>query len=150
MRFSKDKSPYNTNFSALIAPGGRKSTTQGYYISVGPQGASMVAGGLYSPTPAQLGRFREAVAADAAPFRGVLGAADFVATFGTVEDNRLKTAPRGYDRDHPQIDLLRLKQVVAWRRFADQEVLAPDFTTQVLAACGALRPFLRYLDAILQ
>jgi len=150
IRFSKDKSPYNTTVSALIAPGGRKSTTQGYYIAIGPRGQSMVAGGLYSPTSAQLGRFREAIAADATPFKQVTSAAAFVATFGEVEGSRLKTAPRGYNRDHPEIALLRLKQVIAARRFSDQDVLAADFGVQVRSAMAAIRPFLRYLDGIQQ
>ncbi len=149
VRFSRDKSPYKTNLGALVAPGGWRATAQGYYIALQPHGQSMVAGGLYDPTPQQLDRFRQAVVRDAAGFRQIVQAPDFVAVFGGVEGARLKTAPKGYDRDHPAIDLLQLKQILAMRRFPDEEVLAPDFSARVVAACRAMRPFLKYLDTLL-
>ena len=149
IRFSKDKSPYNTNFSAMIAPGGWHGAQLGYYVGLGPRGQSLVAGGLYRPTPAQLARFREAVAEDAAPFTRLTRAKAFVGAFGAVAGERLKTAPQGYDRDHPAIALLQLKQVLAMRAFTDAEVLAPDFAARVLSTCRAMRPFLNYLTGLL-
>ncbi len=149
VRFSRDKSPYKTNLGALVAPGGWRATAQGYYISLQPHGQSMVAGGLYDPTPQQLDRFRQAVDRDAAAFRQIVQAPDFVEVFGAVEGARLKTAPKGYDRDHPAIDLLQLKQIFVMRRYSDEEVLAPDFAGRVVADCWAMRPFLKYLDGVL-
>lgn len=150
VRFSKDKSPYKTNLGALVAPGGWRATAPGYYISLQPRGQSMVGGGLYDPTPEQLDRFRRAIDRDAAGFRQIVQAPDFVAVFGAVEGARLKTAPKGYDRDHPAIDLLQLKQILATRQFTDEEVLAPDFAGRVVAACRAMRPFVKYLDGVLR
>ena len=149
VRFSKDKSPYKTNLGALVAAGGWRATAQGYYISLQPHGQSMVAGGLYDPTSQQLDRFRQAIDRDAAVFRQITQAPDFVEVFGAVEGVRLKTAPKGYDRQHPAIDLLQLKQILAMRQFTDQEVVAPDFAGRVVAACWAMRPFLKYLDGAL-
>ena len=149
VRFSRDKSPYKTNLGALVAPGGWRATAQGYYISLQPHGQSMVAGGLYNPTPQQLDRFRQAIDQDAAAFRQVTQAPAFIEVFGAVEGERLKTSPKGYDRDHPAIDLLRLKQILAMRRFSDEEVLAPAFAGRVVAACWAMRPFLKHLDTLL-
>lgn len=149
VRFSRDKSPYKTNLGALVAPGGWRATAQGYYISLQPHGQSMVAGGLYNPTPQQLDRFRQAIDQDAAAFRQIAQAPDFVEVFGAVEGVRLKTAPKGYDRDHPAIDLLQLKQILVMRRFSDEDVLAPDFANRVMATCWAMRPFLKYLDTVL-
>ena len=146
VRFSRDKSPYKTNLGALVAPGGWRASAQGYYISLQPHGQSMVAGGLYDPTSQQLDRFRQAIDRDAAGFRQITQAPDFVEVFGAVEGERLKTAPKGYDRDHPAIDLLQLKQILAMRQFTDQEVVAPDFAGRVVAACWAMRPFLKYLN----
>ncbi len=148
VRFSKDKSPYKTNFGALIAPGGWKSLAHGYYIGLEPGGRSIVAGGLYSPTPAQLDGFRQAVHADAAALKRITRAKAFVENFGAIEGERLKTAPKGYDRDHPELALLQLKQVTVVRRFSDQAVLAPDFARQVSLTCRALRPFLSYLKEV--
>ncbi len=150
VRFSKDKSPYKTNFGALIGPGGWKSSHLGYYISLEPGGLSMAAGGLYNPEAQQLERFRRSVDRSAGALKRLTGAPEFVRQFGALSGERLKTAPKGYDRAHPEIDLLQLKQITAVRHFADAEVLAPDFAAQAASACRAMRPFLQYLDEILE
>jgi uncharacterized protein (TIGR02453 family) len=150
VRFSKDKSPYKTNFAAHVAPGGWRSTVLGYYVSIAPHGQSLVAGGLHDPTPAQLDRFRQAIDRDPAPFKKVTGAKAFVDTFGAVEGERLKTAPKGYDREHPEIALLQLKQILAMHALSDEEVLAPDFVDQVITVCRAMKPFLDYLNRLLR
>ena len=61
IRFSRDKSPYHTNFSAIIGPGGKKSLMQSYYVHIQPHDQSIIAGGLHMPTPGQLDRFRQAI-----------------------------------------------------------------------------------------
>jgi len=149
IRFTKDKSPYNSNLSATVAPGGRKSGWQGYYISIGPRHRSLIAGGLYMPTPEQLSGFRRAVDQGAGELKEIIQAPAFVEQFGQIEGERLKTAPSGYARDHPEIDLLRLKQVTAVHRYSDSAVLAPDFPDQALRACRAMKPFLDYLNNLL-
>ena len=145
IRFSRDKSPYKTNFGALIAPAGWKATAHGYYVSLQPAGYSMIAGGLYEASPEQLDRFRTAIDTNPRPLKAVLAAPGFKKAFGGLAGERLKTAPKGYDRDHPDLALLQLKQIVVIRRFADADVLAPDFTKHVIAHCRAMRPFLDYL-----
>jgi uncharacterized protein (TIGR02453 family) len=148
IRFSKDKSPYKTNLSAMIAPGGWRSSRYGYYVSVAPRGQSIVAGGLYQPTPGQLGRFRQAMDLDPAPFRKLTRARAFVEAFGAIEGESLKTAPQGYDQTHSAIELLRLKQVTAVHHFSDQDVLGPGFFNQVVRVCRAMKPFLAYLERV--
>ncbi len=150
IRFTKDKSPYKTNLAAVIAPGGWRSTYIGYYISISPHGQSMVAGGLYLPTPEQLNRFRQVISENADTFKKIIGAQDFLQAFGTVEGERLKTAPKGYDRTHPEIALLQLKQIMAVHHFSDQEVVAHNFSAQVARICQAMKPFLAYLSSIPQ
>ncbi len=150
IRFTKDKSPYKTNLAAVIAPGGWRSTYIGYYISISPHGQSMVAGGLYHPTQEQLNRFRQVISENADAFKKIIGAQDFLQAFGTVEGERLKTAPKGYDRTHPEIALLQLKQIMAIHHFSDQEVVAHNFSAQVARICQAMKPFLAYLSSITQ
>jgi uncharacterized protein (TIGR02453 family) len=149
IRFSKDKSPYKTNLGALVAPGGWKSSAFGYYVSIEPRGRSMVAGGLYNPTPEQIQRFREAVDEDAAAFKAVTGAAVFLQAFGAVQGERLKTAPKGFDRAHPELELLQLKQIMVVHNFTDQEVVANDFAPRVANLFRAMKPFLNYLGEIM-
>ncbi len=146
IRFSRDKSPYNTAISAVIAPGGRKSGRMGYYISIGTENRTIVAGGLYSPTPEQLARFRKAIDSDASRLRTLVKAKAFVEHFGQIAGEKLKTAPKGYERTHPEIDLLQLKQVIVMRHFADAEIVKPDFPERVVSACKAMKPFVTWLD----
>jgi uncharacterized protein (TIGR02453 family) len=150
LRFSRDKTPYHTNFSAIIGPGGRKSLEQGYYISIEPHDRSMIAGGLHMPTPQKLDRFRQAIDRHAATFKRVTGDPAFVEQFGKIEGERLKTAPKGYDRAHPEIELLQLKEVVAIHQLTDQEVLEGDFPDKVLVVCRAMKPFVDYLNELIQ
>jgi uncharacterized protein (TIGR02453 family) len=150
IRFSKDKSPYKTSMGAAIAPGGRKSSQLGYHIYVAPRGHSVVAGGLYMPDAKQLTRFRRAIDRDPDEFKRITNAKVFVEQLGQIGGEKLATAPQGYSRTHPEIELLRLKQVTVARHFADKEVSSPDFTSQVLKACKAMKPFLDYLNHILQ
>lgn len=150
IRFSKDKSPYKTGLGARIAPGGWKSTRLGYYIHLEPAGRTMIPGGLYMPEPEQLARFRRAIDRDAARFKQLTRATSFVQTFGTVRGERLKTAPQGYDRSHPEIEVLQLKQVTVARQFSDPELLASSFPAQAVSVCRAMKPFLDYLDELLE
>ncbi len=79
-----------------------------------------------------------------------MAAPAFVDAFGTIEGERLKSAPKGYDRAHPDIALLQLKQITVVHRFSDQEVAGRDFERQVVRDCGAMKPFLKYLEEITQ
>lgn len=149
IRFSKDKSPYKTNMAAIVAPGGWKTKTpEGYYISIGSGNHSLVAGGLYEPTASQLNRFRQAIDQDSRPFKAIIGAKAFASAFGVLDGERLKTAPKGYDRDHPDIDLLRLKRIVVFHRFTAKELTAPDFVSRVVTLCRTMKPFLAFINQV--
>jgi len=149
-RFSKDKSPYKTNMSASIAPGGKKSTSLGYHLHIQPHGETIIAGGLYMPTPEQLARFREAIDRDATPLKAITNNKEFKNYFGALEGEKVKTVPQGYGRDHPEIELLRFKQVVVVHHLSDEIVLAPDFGAHVIKTFKAMKPFLDYLNGILK
>jgi len=149
-RFSKDKSPYKTNMSATIAPGGKKSSSLGYHLHIQPHDETLIAGGLYMPTPEQLARFRIAINLDAAPFKAIIKDKEFQKYFGMLEGEKVKTVPQGYTRDHPEIELLRFKQVVVVHRLSDEVVLSPTFSAHAIKTFTAMKPFLDYLNAILK
>jgi uncharacterized protein (TIGR02453 family) len=148
-RFSPDKRPYKTAMSAVIGRGGRRPVGRSYYLHLEPGDRSMVAGGLHSPTPAELDRVRSAIAADATPLRALLAEPQFVAAFGGLGGESLKSAPQGYPKDHPAIDLLRHKQFVVSAALGDADVLAEDTVARVAALCALMRPFLTHLQAAL-
>ena len=149
-RFSKDKSPYKTNMGATIAPGGKKSSSLGYHLHMQPDNETLIAGGLYMPTPEQLASFRAAIDQDAAPFKAIINDKEFKKYFGTLDGEKVKTVPQGYTRDHPDIELLRFKQVVVVHHLSDEMVLSPKFSTQTIKTFTAMKPFLDYLNSILK
>lgn len=148
VRFSKDKTPYKTNMGALMAPGGKKSARQGYYFHLAPNDESFLAGGLYMPPPEPLAQFRQAIDRDAAPFKKIIRAKKFVKYFGTLDGTKLATAPKGYPRDHPEIELLKLKDVTVARRLSDQEVLSANIVADAARGYRLMMPFLKYLDSV--
>jgi uncharacterized protein (TIGR02453 family) len=149
-RFSKDKSPYKTSMGATLAPGGKKSTSLGYHLHLQPHNESLIAGGLYMPSPEQLAMFRMAIDRDAAPFKDILKEKEFKKYFGSLEGERLKTVPQGYSADHPEIELLRFKQAVVVHHLSDETVLAPAFGSHSIKVFKAMKPFLDYLNSIQQ
>jgi uncharacterized protein (TIGR02453 family) len=149
LRFSKDKTPYKTAMSALLGSRGRKSGARSYYFLLEPDGRSMLAGGLYDPSSAQLYKIRSAIALDAKPLKRILSRPEFVRYFGSLSGESLKTAPQGFEKDHPDIELLRLKQLVAIHGMSDKEVVAPDLVPHALEAFAAMKGFLVYLEKTL-
>lgn len=146
-RFSKDKTPYKTNWSGSFSRAG-KARRGSYYFHIEP-GNSFVAGGFWGPNPPDLKLIRDELAWDATPLRTILASKSFRSTFGNLEGEQLKTAPKGYDPAHPAIDLLRYKQFLLRKRFTDAEVLSADFVHKASAAFKAMRPFLDFMSEVL-
>jgi uncharacterized protein (TIGR02453 family) len=149
IRFSKDKSPYKIAMGASIGPGGRQAWRHNYFLHLEPHNRSIVAGGLHEPESAQINNFRAAIARDSRKFKAIFADKLFKQYFGEVGGEKLKTAPQGYDRDHPEIELLRLKEVVAVHNLSDEMVLSPGFAAHMIKACTAMKPFLDYLSSVL-
>ena len=148
VRFSKDKSPYKTHFGAHVTGALKKSeihSRAGYYIHISP-GDTMLAGGAYMPQGPWLKRIRAQIAADPKAFKKVFNAKAFKNYFGTFEGDQLKTAPKGYPKDHPEIELLRYKSFLATHECADKEVLSEDFLGHAAKVFKALYPFDEYLN----
>jgi uncharacterized protein (TIGR02453 family) len=149
VRFTTDKSPYKTWLSASFSEGGRKANRMDYYLHLQPDGESFLGGGMYAPTPEHLARYRQEVDYNADALKAIIHAPEFVAQFGEAEGTALKTAPKGYAKDHPEIELLRRTQLFFWHRFTDIEVIAADFPEHVTARCRVLKPFLDFMNVLL-
>ncbi len=147
VRFSKNKAPYKTSMSGHFT---RDTALRrgGYYFSIQP-GASMVGGGFYGMESHDLKRMREELAVDGDPLREIMADPDFVRLFGEMRGDKLKTAPQGYPRDHPNIDLLNFKQFYAGREFTDREVTSAGFLDTAAEIHLALRPFFDYFSDVL-
>ena len=149
VRFAKDKSPYKSNMGAVLGRAGRKSSIRSYYFHIEPAGLSMLAGGLYDPTSEELAKVRSAIAKDSRPLRRLMADPGFLRYFGGLSGDSLKTAPQGYPKDHPEIELIRRKQFLVSCPLSDGEVLAKDLVPRALAVFKAMKPFLLYLESIL-
>lgn len=151
VRFARDKVPYKINFAVAVSPGGMEAGNPGYYLHVQPGGGSSIGGGMHWVTPPQLKRLRDAIDRNAAPLHRIIDAKAFHAVYanGLADYNALKTVPRGYEKDHPDIDLLRLKSFTAFTNFTDAEVTSAAFFKKALKTMRALKPLNDYLDKVL-
>ena len=147
VRFSKDKTPYNSHFSMSL---GREGAFRrgGYFLKVTP-GGSMVGGGFYNPNPHDIKLIRSHIASNSKPLRKIIASKKFKDTFGELMGNQVKSAPRGYDKDHPEIDLLRYKSMYVFREFKDSEVTSTGFMKEVNKTYKAIQPFFAYMTEIL-
>lgn len=147
IRFSKNKTPYNTHWGGSFSRA-TKLRRGTYYFHFEP-GNSFIAGGFWGPEPTDLKRIRDEFAFDATPFRKILKHKTFVKTFGSLSGEQIKTTPKGYNADDKAIDLLRYKQFLLIKRFSDKEALSSDFVKQVNEGFKAMRPFLNYMSEAL-
>ncbi len=148
VRFSRDKSPYKTNFACVFGRGGRKKAHFPYYLHIQP-GESFTGGGVYMPDAAQIKRIRQTIDEDPRALKAILAEKRFKKAFGEMDGEKLKTAPKGYPVDHPDLALLQHKQFLASHSFTDAEVAAPKFMKQFIDHCATLKPFLEYWRQLL-
>jgi uncharacterized protein (TIGR02453 family) len=148
VRFSKDKSPYKTHFGAHVTAAAKRSeihSRAGYYIHIGP-GESMLAGGAYMPQGPWLKAIRQEIAYNLDEFKAILNGNDFKKYFGEMEGEKLKRAPKDYDPDHPEIELLKYKSFLATNKCTDAQVSSKDFLTHATEVFKALYPFDTFLN----
>jgi uncharacterized protein (TIGR02453 family) len=147
-RFAKNKTPYKTNMGGSLSRSGAQRRG-GYYYSIQPGGESVIGGGFYGPERDDLLRIRQEIAADAQPLREILATPRFQKFYSALAGDALKTAPKGFDRDHPDIDLLRFKNFFVMHQFSDAEVTQADFLDRVIDGWLLLRPFFDYMSEVL-
>ncbi|MCE7992293.1 MAG: DUF2461 domain-containing protein [Roseivirga sp.] len=150
VRFSPNKTPYNTHFSAMIALQGRKTRLAPYYFRLKPDGESLVAGGVWEGKAAMINTIREEIDYNMGAFKAILEAPAFVQFFKSMEGNQLKRPPKGYPPDHPQIDLLRHKQFLVFHHYPHRQALKRNFSDYLLEAFRSMKPFLDFLNAPLR
>lgn len=148
IRFSNDKTIYKTHFGAFIVRGGRKNGDRfaGYYLHIEPGNNNMIAGGAYLPPLGWLSDIRVKIDEQGENLVRIITNKEFVKHFGKIDGDRLKTSPRGYNRDHPYIEFLRMKSFLATRMISDTEVIRSDFFELIISASKAMKPFNDFLN----
>lgn len=147
IRFSNDKSPYKTNFGAFIVRGGRKNGDRfaGYYLHVEP-GDGMLAGGAYIPPAPWLSAIREKVSEEPGKFLKIIHDPQFIKLFGSIQGEKLKSAPRDYDKVHPMIEFLKHKSFLAVNSPSDNKLTDPRFFEYVITVFRAMKPLNDFLN----
>lgn len=147
VRFSNDKTPYKTHFSGSFARAGVK-LRGGYYLHIEPKN-SFIATGFWQPNKEDLLRIRKEFEQDASEIRQIINDKNVRKIWGAIQGDEVKTAPKGFDREHANIDLIKKKQYIFTRKFADKEVLAPKFIDEIDRSFRVIRPYLDYMSEVL-
>jgi uncharacterized protein (TIGR02453 family) len=147
VRFSKDKTPYKPHFAGSFSRA-TKRLRGGYYLRIRP-GESFLAGGFWEPNKDDLMRIRKEFEMDTSEIREIICDKNFIKYFGKLQGESLKTAPRGFDKNHPDLDLIRMKQFIVVRNFTDEEVMASNFLEEINNSYKAMRPYFDFMSEIL-
>ncbi|HEV2832480.1 MAG TPA: DUF2461 domain-containing protein [Hanamia sp.] len=149
IRFSKDKTPYKINFSASFNKGGKKSINAGYYFHVQPGGNSFAGGGLWMPEAIELKKVRQEIDYCFPEFKKIVNAASFKKNYGELEKEKgqvLINIPKGYDKENPAGEFLKLKSFVATKYIPDKALHEPQLINEIAGYFKALTPLLKFIN----
>ena len=148
IRFSKDKSPYKTNFGASMDKGGKKSGYAGYYFQLEP-GNSFIGGGLWQPEPGSLKKVRQEIDYCLDEFENIVLSRKFKSTFGelyTGEDVKLSRVPQGFDKNNPAGEYLKFKSWLVIAEIPDEELRSKHLVKKTAEAFKTMQPFIQFLN----
>ncbi|NHM06160.1 DUF2461 domain-containing protein [Flavobacterium sp. CYK-4] len=151
IRFSKDKSPYKTHMGIWLRTGNKGTESAGYYLQI-EKGNAFVGGGMYCPMPEQLQKIRKEIEFFYDDLEQIIQDKNFKSVYGNLsrdENSTLKNPPRGYDKEHPAIEFLKLKSFTAIQKFDAKEATKKDFVAQVSQKLLALKPLNDYINRAL-
>ncbi len=145
IRFSKNKDPYKTNFGAFLVKGGKNSGNPGYYLHLQP-GNNFLGGGIYYPQSNVLAKVRQEIDYNGERLRSIIDSKAFKEVYDEPYGaDRLKTAPKGYPKDHENAHLLQLKHYVFMRNVSDREATSKGFISKISNYFKILHPFNQFL-----
>ena len=147
LRFSKDKRPYKTTFSAAICDLGRNSGQPVYYFHVDEKGALMQAAGVHLPQPETLGRIRNYIANQPEELEAIIRTESFEREFGKIDGPRLKRSPAGFPADSPFIDELKLTSFTLGRDLDVRTIADEELPGQLVEGFRGMYPFVNWLRA---
>jgi uncharacterized protein (TIGR02453 family) len=146
IRFSKDKKPYKPWFSAVLAPGGKNSMYAGSYLHIQPGNHSMIGGGLRHPESETLRSIRDYTSVHYRKLDKIVFTKSFRQTYGEIQGDSVKTAPKGFSKEHPAINYLRMKDLYVAYPLSDQEIMSSKFLDHCLELIKIAQPFHAYLN----
>jgi len=152
IRFSKDKTPYKTHMGASFDKGGKNSGFAGYYLHLEPGNKSMAGGGIWMPEAAQLKKIRQEIDYSWDEFSGIINQKDFKKVYGDLEQGEFKLSrePKGYEKDNPAIEYLKLKSLVAMQTLTDDDLVSKGLLQKIVSAFTALMPLIKFINRSLE
>jgi uncharacterized protein (TIGR02453 family) len=151
IRFSNDKSPYKSHLGVWLSSGTKGNNRAGYYVHI-EKGSSFIAGGFYAPESDDLKKVRKEIAFFYEDLEAILENKTFKKEFGAfarTEKSCLKNPPRGYDKDHPSIELLKLKSFEVLQKFDISEICHKDFVSKMSKKLILLKPLNEFMNRAL-
>ena len=148
VRFSKDKTPYKINFGAYISNGGRKSPFAGYYMHLEPE-ASFIGGGIYMPQSENLRLIRQGIIDNADEYKNIINNTNFKDIFGGVYGEKLKSAPRGFSKNLPEIELIKNKHYAVIHNVNDNFWLDKNLITNIKNIFETQKTFNDFLNSLI-
>ena len=148
VRFSKDKSPYKTNLGAAFTKGGKKAIVAGYYFHCEP-GQAFVGGGLWMPDADVVKKVRQEIDYSFDEFSKIIKNKKFIAQYKNLEitdETSLTREPKGYEKNNPAIQFIKLKSWLAMSSLTDAELTDKNLTKKIVAAFEALQPLIEFLN----
>ncbi|MEI7629464.1 MAG: DUF2461 domain-containing protein [Bacteroidota bacterium] len=152
VRFSKNKDPYKTNMGASITAGGKKVMMAGYYFHFEPGGKSFVGGGLYMAEPDKLKKVRQEIDYGWNEFSKIIQHKKFKENYTDLDRSEgmsLVREPKGYEKDNPAIDYIKLKSWIALKPISDKELIEKDLVKTITTSFEALYPLIVFLNTAL-
>ncbi len=147
VRFSKNKVPYKSNFGISITTSLKGIHGPGYFVQLQP-GRSFVAGGMWMPEAPHLKLIRQEIDYNGSQLLEILANNDFKAFFkdGLQQTDKLKTTPKNYEADHPNIELLKLKSFTVSSAFSDKQLQTNGVISEVVKALQQIMPLNNFLQ----
>lgn len=146
IRFSADKSPYKTYFSAVLGKKGRKCIQAGCYLHMEP-GNSALHAGIWWPESDILSRLRSEVDANMEEFKSILENPEFSSRFRFYGD-KLKVVPRGYSKDNPNAEYIKMKEYLCIKEVTDDYFFCENWVEKVAEDFSYVKDFNTFLNYI--
>lgn len=153
IRFSKDKSPYKTNFGASLNKSKKKGHFAGYYFHLEPGNNSFAGGGIWMPEADIVKKIRQEIDYNWQEFKRIVKSKKFINEFGDLDkssESSLTREPKGYDKDNPAIEYLKLKSWVALKPISDEDLTSKELSKKILSAFDALQPLVYFLNRVFE
>ncbi len=147
VRFSKNKTPYKTHFG-LTWHRTKPKLRGGYYLHIENK-RSFLACGFWAPIPQDLKRIRDEISHDSSELKSILFDNEFQSVWGQLKGDEVKTAPRGFDKNHPDIELIKKKQYILTINFTNNDVCSENFIERIEQALFKVKPFVDYMSEVL-